>query len=285
MTCVLTVGPCTAVTGPAAAGPVASTFTPVPPVRVLDTRTTGPVGPGGVARLDLTSRVPAGTTTVVLNVTGTEPTAATYVTAYPSGAPRPGTSNLNLVGGETRANLVTVAVAADRAVNLYNNTGSTHLIADLARYYGPGAGARFIERQADRVASVQLGPGGTTTVDVSSWVPASATAVVVNVTGATPTAVTFLTAWAVGHDATGHVHSERPADRRPGGCRRERATSACATMPTSRSPSSTERRRTRGRVPRSVLRPRASQRTADNDARTCAPSVGHHLCPNRNATV
>jgi hypothetical protein len=62
---------------PAHAAPAAdegapSAFTPVSPVRVLDTRngTAGPVGPGGVITVDLAGVVPSSTTAVVLNVTG-----------------------------------------------------------------------------------------------------------------------------------------------------------------------------------------------------------------------
>jgi hypothetical protein len=46
-----------------------STFTPRSPVRVLDTRTAGPVGAGGTVAVDLASHVPATATAVVLNVT------------------------------------------------------------------------------------------------------------------------------------------------------------------------------------------------------------------------
>src|SRR6266498_2773414 len=113
-------------------------FVPVAPVRVLDTRvgTGGPAAPvtGGI-QLDLSARVPTLATAVVLNLTGTEPTAATYVRVSPTNENVPEISNLNLVPGETRANLVTVALPEDRKIFLFNNAGSVHLIADLAGYY------------------------------------------------------------------------------------------------------------------------------------------------------
>lgn len=125
--------------GTAAAGAVAqpaaaetSTFTPVSPVRVLDTRGGSAVAGGQTITLDLAGRLPADTTAVVLNLTGVAPTVGTYVTAYPAGAQRPTVSSINLAPGETRANLVTVAVGTTRAVSLYNHLGSTHLVADLA---------------------------------------------------------------------------------------------------------------------------------------------------------
>jgi alpha-tubulin suppressor-like RCC1 family protein len=176
------------------------TYTPVTPERVLDTRGSGagPVAGGRTISVDLSSELPATATAVVLNVTGTETSAGTFVTAFPHGAARPGVSSLNLAAGETRANLVTVRVNADRTVDLYNNAGGVHLIADLAGYYATGEAGRFTPRVAERVASVQVGAGSTQTVDLSSRVPVGATAVAVNVTGADVTASTFVTAFPAG---------------------------------------------------------------------------------------
>lgn len=107
----------------AGAAAESSTFTPVPPVRVLDTRGGPAVAGGRTITLDLAGRLPSTATAVVLNVTGVAPTVGTYVTAYPAGSARPTVSSLNLAPGETRANLVTVAVGASRAVSLYNHLG------------------------------------------------------------------------------------------------------------------------------------------------------------------
>lgn len=77
---------------PAVAG---ASYTPVAPVRVLDTRKgtggfSSPVGAGKTISLQVTGHnaVPAtGVTAVVLNVTATGPTASNYVTVYPDGSP------------------------------------------------------------------------------------------------------------------------------------------------------------------------------------------------------
>ncbi|HEX2131193.1 MAG TPA: hypothetical protein VHH15_06495 [Actinophytocola sp.] len=189
-----------------------SSFTPVAPVRVLDTRngigTNGsrtPVGPRRAITLDLSARVPAGATAVVLNVAGTGATAETFVTVYPAGTARPNASNLNLVAGDTRPNLATVALGPNRAVHLYNHLGSVHLIADLAGYYAPGAGSKYTPLSPTRVLDTRwaddipaLGPRGTQVVDLSGHVPRSATAVTLNVTGTGPTTGTYVTAWPTG---------------------------------------------------------------------------------------
>ncbi|MFL6121429.1 hypothetical protein [Actinophytocola sp.] len=190
----------------AAADPVASTYTSVSPVRVLDTRdgtgagTTSPVGAGGTVTLDLSSRVPGSATAVVLNVTGVAPTTNTFVTVYPAGITRPTTSNLNLAPGDIRPIQVTVMLGANRSVSVYNNTGSTHVVADLAGYYGTTGGARFTALAPNRVLDTRdtnspVGPGGTRVLDLASRIPASATSVTFNLTGTGATASTFVTAY------------------------------------------------------------------------------------------
>jgi alpha-tubulin suppressor-like RCC1 family protein len=181
---------------------VGSTFTSTSPVRVLDTRTGGPVGAGGTVVIDLASRVPATATAVVLNVTGVAPTASTFVTAYPGGAPRPTASSLNLDAGEVRANQVTVALGADRTVRLYNNSGRINLVADLAGHYGTEAGSLFTGLPPNRVldtrADYPVPGGGVRVLDLSGAVPESATAVTFNLTAVQPTGSTFVTAWPTG---------------------------------------------------------------------------------------
>ncbi|MEO6205292.1 MAG: hypothetical protein ABIO67_07925, partial [Mycobacteriales bacterium] len=93
-------------------------YTPVEPVRVLDTihGIGSPVrrlGPGAALDVRVTGQagIPATATAVVLNLTGVGPTTATDLRAYPTpkaGTAQPLVSNLNLAAGEIRANLVTV---------------------------------------------------------------------------------------------------------------------------------------------------------------------------------
>jgi hypothetical protein len=127
----------------------ATAFTGVVPARLLDTRPTGTTidgthrATGAVAAdtstsLVVTNRggVPAtGVGAVVLNVTASQPTAPTYVTAFPSGEARPLASNLNLLPGTDVPNLVIAKVGADGRVLLYNDKGATHLIADVVGWF------------------------------------------------------------------------------------------------------------------------------------------------------
>lgn len=111
----------------------------LPPARVLDTRDGGGQP---VLQTPITLRVvdrggvPAsGVSGVVLNVTATGGTADGFITVYPSGEARPNASNLNTVGGMTRANLVIAKVGVDGAVSLFNSAGAQHLIADVVGYF------------------------------------------------------------------------------------------------------------------------------------------------------
>src|SRR5512141_2524283 len=101
-----------------AAVAVRGTFTPVDPVRILDTRDgtgvadqhPGPLGAGKVTELDVTGvgGVPeTGVGAVVLNVTVTEAAGRGFVTVYPCGNARPVASNVNFERGVNIANQVT----------------------------------------------------------------------------------------------------------------------------------------------------------------------------------
>ncbi|MFB9552821.1 FlgD immunoglobulin-like domain containing protein [Streptomyces roseoviridis] len=127
-------------------------FKAVTPSRVLSTvaGTGVPKAKVGAARtvsVQIAGRggVPStGVTAVVMNVTATNPTSASYVSVYPYGTPRPTSSNLNVVKGQTVANLVTVPVR-DGKVTLYNHGGTIDLIGDVAGYFTnvAGQGDRF----------------------------------------------------------------------------------------------------------------------------------------------
>ncbi|GJF33884.1 hypothetical protein KNE206_65840 [Kitasatospora sp. NE20-6] len=191
---------------------VGSALVPITPVRFLDTRygtgaPQGKVGTGGVVRLKVAGEhgIPAtGVTAVTFNLTGVGATAATYVTAYPAGRPRPATSSLNLVPGQIAPNLVTVPVSADGYVELHNFAGSVDLVADVEGYYtttagGTGVGAGFVQPTVPtRIldtrtgigvgrAQMPIGPNSNVTFTVPDAVKRCATAVVLSITETQPT--------------------------------------------------------------------------------------------------
>lgn len=211
--------------GPAAQPPLVAParFVPVTPTRILDTRAalgvttkTQPAA-GATVRLQVagTAPIPAsGVTAVVLNITADNAAAAGYVTAWPSGSPRPIVSNVNLDrASQTVANLAVVPVGPDGAVNLYTLNGS-HLLADVAgyfieatsarsgRYVSAGAPYRLLDtRTGVGVPPAKLSPQQQIDVHVTGVGPVPATgvsAVVLNLTGTEAAGAGYLTMWPKG---------------------------------------------------------------------------------------
>ncbi|WP_329381521.1 hypothetical protein OG625_17485 [Streptomyces sp. NBC_01351] len=194
------------------------TFVPVTPTRLLDTRSgagapAAKIGAGETANVRIAGRagVPAeGVTAVVLNVTATNATAGSYVTAHAHGTFRPTASNINFTAGQTTPNQVTVPVGADGTVNLYNFAGTVDLIADISGYYLAGdSGQRFTGVSPKRLLDTRdpwlnpttptrpfgpVGAGGTINLDVAKSYP-EAKAVTLNVTATNPTAGSYVTAY------------------------------------------------------------------------------------------
>ncbi|MFC0543672.1 RCC1-like domain-containing protein [Kutzneria chonburiensis] len=148
----------------------------------------------GTTSVDLSNVLPSTAKAVTFNLTGANPTAATAVTAWPHGTPQPQGANLSLLPGETRANLVTVAVGADRVVDL-NTAANVDLAVDVEGYYATDRGDAYFTLSPLRVNSTTV--ANDSTVDLSPWLPTTAKAVVHNVT-ATSTDATAITAYAAG---------------------------------------------------------------------------------------
>jgi HYDIN/CFA65/VesB-like, Ig-like domain len=126
-----------------------STFTPVQPYRLLDTRDAalspggqaGPLPAGQELAVDLSTQpgAPTHPSAAMLNVTVTDPVAAGFVRAYPCGS-APGNSTVNFGAGQTAANLATVRVPADGRVCFWSMV-DTNLVIDVAGWYAPPGAA------------------------------------------------------------------------------------------------------------------------------------------------
>jgi len=181
-------------------------YTALTPARILDTRSGSPIGPNSQRKVQITGNggVPAThVSAVVLNLTGTQASQATFLTVFPSGNV-PTASNLNLRAGEDRPNLVMVPVAADGSVQLYNAQGTVHAIFDVTGYFDDGTlstAKGFTALPPTRILDTRngfpLGAGAQKTVQVAggtSGIPASgATAAVINITATRASNGTFLT--------------------------------------------------------------------------------------------
>jgi uncharacterized protein YkwD len=192
-------------------------FSPIGPARLLDTRTTtGAVRAHGRITLQVTGRagVPANASAATLNVTVTGPKVSGFVTVYPAGAATPTASNLNFVKNQTVPNLVIAPIGANGQVVLYNNSGGTvQLVVDTVGYFVAGAPSQsgtFGALQPTRLLDTRSGVGVhagavgahrsvSLQVGGRGGVPASATAVVLNVTVTQPKVAGVVTVYPNGH--------------------------------------------------------------------------------------
>jgi hypothetical protein len=133
--------------------------------RVLDTRgaagtaLTGnqelPVQITGVAGVPTTARA------VVVDVTATEASESTFLSAYGPSNGAGGTSLLNLVPDERRSNLAVVAIAPDGNIRLYNHSGRVNVAVDVVGWFAQDTGgSRYVPLpDATRVVDTTTGTG------------------------------------------------------------------------------------------------------------------------------
>jgi hypothetical protein len=190
-------------------------FAGVVPERVMDSR----LGIGGPAsqfaagevrsvQVAGVAGVPRKAQSVVVNITLTGAGGTGFVTAFPSGQSAPDASNVNIVAGGVRANTAVVKVGADGRISLLMSETNADVIVDVLGSFGPYGGTVTTitpERIVDSRTGVgtPAGPWGeaeTRNVAVAGVgsVPASATAVIANVTATNTTAWGFLSAWPAG---------------------------------------------------------------------------------------
>ncbi|GIF76839.1 NosD domain-containing protein [Asanoa siamensis] len=141
------------------------------PLRVLDTRAavgvpgTVPVPADGRVEVDLTGRIPAGTTAVVLNATATGATNGGLLTFFPPGGAVPTVSNLNFGAGQTIANMVIAPVVNGKIALSHTGRGTVHVLVDLAGQFAAGGSNNYVPTGPVRIldtrelGEVVLGPG------------------------------------------------------------------------------------------------------------------------------
>jgi hypothetical protein len=197
---------------PASPAPASPPFVAVVPARLLDTRPGTPTvdgdeqgagasAPGQTTRLRIAGRggVPIGASAVALNVTATGAEAAGYATVWPCSSPAPTASNLNVVPGQTVANLVLTGLDADGDVCIRTGDGRFHVIVDVvaatpAGGYQPVLPTRLLDTRIGARGSGPVPADEVVSLRVSgrAGVPGDATAVALNLT-------------ATGADDTGYV--------------------------------------------------------------------------------
>jgi hypothetical protein len=206
-----------------------SNYMPISPFRILDTRLAsciqchgGALGQGTTRTVPIvgytdprtSESVPADATAVAINVTEVDGNASSLLAVYPAGTGKPGVSNLNFAASTVIANLVTVTLGANGAVNIFNPVGIVNVLADVEGYFEPQvvtdvtgefhpiSPVRVCDTRSTAPASacrthgavvagtpmvVDVTDGGTNTIS-----PSDANAAVLNVTGVAGSAGTYL---------------------------------------------------------------------------------------------
>lgn len=208
---------------------VTGSYQALTPTRILDTRiglgssrTKVPAGRaitltaanrGGVP--SLTGPAGAAPSAININFTVSNATAAGYLTVYPTGSARPGTSNLNFIAGRDVANTTIAALGRNGTVTIFNGSAKpVDVMGDVAGYYltgstptaPPAPGTyRSLINQARILDTRTLGVGGRLAAGRSrrltvstAGIPAGAAAVVLNVTSTGATGNGHLRVYATG---------------------------------------------------------------------------------------
>jgi len=98
-----------------------------------------------------------GVTAVSLNLTAVGPTAEGYVTVWPCGSTKPGTSNVNFVRDQVVPNAVIAPVDSTGKVCIASSVG-THVVVDINGWFGSTSGLNAVTPL--RVFDTRSGVGG-----------------------------------------------------------------------------------------------------------------------------
>ena len=191
---------------PSAAGD--TTYVPVTPVRVLDTRSgvgapKAKVTSGGTVALQVggANGIPAGVAAVAINLAAVDETGGGFLTAYADGSAIPDTSGLQFQTAPI-AGLAIVPVGEDGKIDIHAsaNGESTDVFGDISGYFMAGTGGeKYRAIAATRlVNSDSVASAGTLAVTPGATVVAPSPTLVLNVTDVQGTSGGYLVAHAAG---------------------------------------------------------------------------------------
>lgn len=112
-------------------GAMGGAVTAADPRRILDTRNSTRLTPGGSLPIQLGT-----TSSAIVNLTAVDPSAAGFLTLYPCGTAVPTVSNLNVVVGQVVANRALVSTAGLSRFCLYSSV-DTDVVIDVEGFVNP----------------------------------------------------------------------------------------------------------------------------------------------------
>ncbi|HUG00206.1 MAG TPA: hypothetical protein VMM60_18920, partial [Ilumatobacter sp.] len=204
---------------------------PLVPARLLETRSgpdvstidgdglgAGRVAAGNTVSVRIANRhgIPGNATAAMLNVTAVFPSGPGFLTVFPCGAERPGTSSVNYGAGKVVANAALAKLGVGGEVCIYTLT-ETDIVVDVTAYVPDGGSVnpivpgRLLETRTGPDAQTVDGqglpgqrPAAGATVEVKvtdrHGIPADASSVILNLTAVFPEGPGFLTAYPCGQD-------------------------------------------------------------------------------------
>jgi len=170
-----------------------STYQPVPPERIIDTRTQSRRQPAGsTLAVDFGSRLPPDATAVALNVTAATPASNGYLAAGPCGA-APAGSTVNFGAGRSRGAMTIVPLGTNDDVCIYAHA-QTDIVVDLQGVFvGSDEAAGFSPLPAPQRLADTRNSGRSSVITVPT--PPGADAVAVNLTATNAAAPGHLRAY------------------------------------------------------------------------------------------
>lgn len=200
----------------AAPGGLATSYVPIAPIRVLDTResralqpdsslTLAPIDAAVSAAILAKGHDPAKVEAVAINLTAIGTFGPGYLTAWPTGSVQPNVSSLNhQTGGAVVPNLVIVPLGTDGTISIYSLSG-TNLSVDVQGVFeraDSSVAGRFVsiipDRAIDTRESTPIKAGTSMSVDLTGQIPASASAAILNVAATETAGPGYLTIWTDG---------------------------------------------------------------------------------------
>jgi hypothetical protein len=151
-----------------AAVPAALGYHPMTPARVYDSRTSGqgPLSPAGGAPATRVVpvrgaglAVPATARAVVVTATATGAASAGWLAVHPD-AGWPGTSTVNYLAGDTRANAAIVPVGVDGAIRVSAGATTDAVVDVIGWFDGAADGQQFVPLGNQRVVDTRYGGPG-----------------------------------------------------------------------------------------------------------------------------
>jgi GH25 family lysozyme M1 (1,4-beta-N-acetylmuramidase) len=168
-------------------------YVAVTPRRILDTRTDGS-GPVASSRsVTLSTDIPIGAQGVQLDITAVEPKGRGYLRVAATGA-TPATTALTYAPGLSTTGLAITQADASNSITVSVFGDAVDLVVDEVGYFATGTGAQWTPQQPVRVGDTRTGQGlpagrtsGALDLDLSSYIPSTATGLILDVTAVDPT--------------------------------------------------------------------------------------------------